>query len=61
MNLDLRKEKALVTGSSAGLGKAIAKLLAQEGATVVVHGRNETRANQVVADIRNKGGIAEGG
>jgi 3-oxoacyl-[acyl-carrier protein] reductase len=60
MNLDLAKKKALVTGSSSGLGEAIAKLLAQEGATVVVHGRNETRVNQVVADIRNKGGKAEG-
>ncbi|MDT7565738.1 MAG: 3-oxoacyl-[acyl-carrier protein] reductase, partial [Pseudonocardiales bacterium] len=52
--MDLRQlgKRALVTGSSAGLGEATAALLAEEGVEVVVHGRNEGRANAVAAAIR---------
>ena len=39
MDLQLRGKKALVSGSTAGIGFAIASLLAQEGAAVVVNGR----------------------
>jgi len=41
MDLKLKGKRALVTGSSSGLGKAIAKMLAHEGAAVVIHGRDE--------------------
>jgi NAD(P)-dependent dehydrogenase (short-subunit alcohol dehydrogenase family) len=45
--LKLLGKRALVTGSSAGLGEATATLLAEEGVEVVVHGRNEDRVNAV--------------
>ncbi|MBS7565511.1 SDR family oxidoreductase [Mucilaginibacter sp. Bleaf8] len=47
-----------MTGSSAGLGEAIARLLAAEGAEVIVHGRNEERAAAVVKSINDTGGRA---
>ena len=59
MDLELKGKRALVTGSSSGLGKAIAQKLAAEGAVVVVHGRNEDRANAVAEAIRAGGGQAE--
>ena len=49
---------ALVTGSTGGLGVAIAHALAAEGASVVVTGRNTDRGDAVVADIRAAGGDA---
>jgi 3-oxoacyl-[acyl-carrier protein] reductase len=59
MDLQLVGKRALVTGSSSGLGEAIVKLLAAEGVAVVVHGRNESRANAVAETIRAGGGSAE--
>jgi len=50
---------ALVTGSTGGLGVAIASALAAEGAFVVVSGRDGQRGNAVVADIRSRGGRAQ--
>jgi NAD(P)-dependent dehydrogenase (short-subunit alcohol dehydrogenase family) len=50
---------ALVTGSTGGLGVAIAKALAAEGARVIVTGRNKVRGDAVVADIRSAGGEAD--
>ena len=50
---------ALVTGSTGGLGVAIASRLADEGAAVVVSGRDKQRGDAVVADIRSHGGNAE--
>lgn len=47
MELNLKGKRALVTGSSSGLGEAIARLLAAEGAEVVVHGRDEARTRSV--------------
>ena len=47
---------ALVTGSTGGLGVAIAKALAAGGAFVTVSGRNKSRGDTVVADIRSAGG-----
>ena len=46
MNLQLVGKRALVTGASAGIGVAIAKLLAREGARVLVHGRDVARVNK---------------
>jgi NAD(P)-dependent dehydrogenase (short-subunit alcohol dehydrogenase family) len=47
---------ALVTGSTAGLGAAIAKALAASGAFVVVSGRDKSRGDAVVADMRSSAG-----
>jgi 3-oxoacyl-[acyl-carrier protein] reductase len=58
MDLKLKGKRALVTGSSAGLGEAIARLLAAEGAEVIVHGRDEARAARVAKSINETGGRA---
>lgn len=59
MDLRLTGKRALVTGSSSGIGEAIVKLLAAEGVAVVVHGRSVSRANAVAEAIRAGGGNAE--
>ncbi|MFI6235481.1 SDR family NAD(P)-dependent oxidoreductase [Micromonospora sp. NPDC050784] len=59
MDLQLTGKRALVTGSSSGLGEAMARLLAAEGAQVVVHGRSEKRATAVAEAIRADGGKAD--
>jgi len=59
MDMQLKGKRALVTGSSSGLGEAIAKMLAAEGAAVIIHGRNSGRASEVVAAIVQAGGKAE--
>ena len=55
----LAGELALVTGSTAGIGKAIASRFAAEGAHVVVTGRDAGRAEAVVAAITAGGGQAQ--
>lgn len=55
----LQGRTALVTGSTGGLGVAIATALAAQGALVVVSGRNKERGDAVVAEIRASGGQAE--
>src|SRR6266700_4608817 len=55
MDLKLKGRRALVTGSSSGIGEGIARMLAQEGCGVVVHGRNRERAEKYAADIKAAG------
>jgi NAD(P)-dependent dehydrogenase (short-subunit alcohol dehydrogenase family) len=55
----LEGRTALVTGSTGGLGVAVASALAAEGAFVIVSGRDKARGDAVVADIRSAGGGAE--
>jgi len=54
MNLQLESKLALVSGSTAGIGFAIAKTLAAEGARVIVNGRTDTRVNEAIASIHAK-------
>ncbi|MEU3245940.1 MULTISPECIES: SDR family NAD(P)-dependent oxidoreductase [unclassified Streptomyces] len=49
---------ALVTGATAGIGRAVAAQLAREGADVVVHGRDTARGDEVVTEITAAGGTA---
>ncbi len=55
---DLDGKTALVTGSTSGIGKATATALAARGAHVLIVGRNEQRAKDVVAEIEGGGGSA---
>ncbi|MGD0214214.1 MAG: SDR family oxidoreductase [Terriglobales bacterium] len=51
MNLELDGKRAFVTGSTAGIGYAIAEALAREGAEVVVNGRTEERVEKAISAI----------
>ena len=52
MDLQLSGKKALITGSTAGIGFAIAERLAQEGAAVVVNGRTQERVDEAIQNIQ---------
>ena len=53
MKIELSGKTALVTGSSAGIGKAIAKGLALAGAAVVINGRKHSSVDQTVEEIKS--------
>jgi NAD(P)-dependent dehydrogenase (short-subunit alcohol dehydrogenase family) len=59
MDLKLSGKRALVTGASGGLGAEIAAVLAAEGATVVVHGRDPARTKQVAAAVDGEAVIGD--
>jgi len=56
MDLQLKNKKALVTGSTAGIGYAIALQLAKEGAEVFINGRTAERVDKAVAQIKKESG-----
>ena len=58
MDLQLHEKKALVTGSTAGIGFAIASSLAAEGAKVIVNGRTQARVDAAVARVPGAVGLA---
>jgi NADP-dependent 3-hydroxy acid dehydrogenase YdfG len=60
VDLQLNGHRAIVTGSCAGIGEAIARKLAAEGAAVIMHGRRAHTVNAVAQAISADGGQAEG-
>lgn len=54
MKMDLNGKVALVTGSTKGIGKAIAIELAREGTNVIINGRTKETVEPVVAEIKTK-------
>lgn len=56
--MKLESKVAIVTGAGSGIGREAAKMLAAEGATVVVNGRRREPLDAVVADIEKAGGRA---
>jgi NAD(P)-dependent dehydrogenase (short-subunit alcohol dehydrogenase family) len=59
VNLQLQNRRALVSGSTAGIGFAIAQALANEGASVVVNGRSAERVGDAVEKIRAGGATGD--
>lgn len=55
MDLQLAGKRALVTGSNSGIGRGIARMLAEEGASIVLHGRNVERLEAVRAEFAAAG------
>jgi 3-oxoacyl-[acyl-carrier protein] reductase len=58
MDLGLSGKRALVTGSTSGIGEAIARVLAGEGVAVAIHGRDQTRGHRLVEALHDKGARA---
>ncbi len=57
MDLQLTGKKALISGSTAGIGYGIALALAREGAEVIVNGRTQTRVDEAVARLEAELGV----
>jgi NAD(P)-dependent dehydrogenase (short-subunit alcohol dehydrogenase family) len=55
----LNGKTALITGSTDGVGRVVAKRLGEVGWRVLVHGRDRARGERVVAEIQDAGGSAE--
>jgi NAD(P)-dependent dehydrogenase (short-subunit alcohol dehydrogenase family) len=60
MDLKLKGKRALVSGSTAGIGLAIAATLAGEGARVIVNGRAQSSVDAIVKELRSSGGDVDG-
>ena len=57
MNLDLSGKRALVTGSTLGIGRATAEALLKEGVSVVINGRNANRVSRVADELSHLGEV----
>lgn len=62
MDLDLKNKTAFISGSTAGIGLAIAESLAREGASIIINGRTQESVNKAVADLQkiSNGGTVSG-
>ncbi|HLQ71789.1 MAG TPA: SDR family NAD(P)-dependent oxidoreductase, partial [Bacillota bacterium] len=54
MDMDLNHKTALVTGSTRGIGKAIATELAKEGVNVLINGRQHQKVDEVVKELKSE-------
>src|SRR4051812_3872356 len=54
MDLQLQNKRAVVTGSTAGIGLAIATQLAAEGASVIINGRTQKRVDDAIAAVKRQ-------
>ncbi|MDR3632353.1 MAG: SDR family oxidoreductase [Isosphaeraceae bacterium] len=61
MDLGLRGKKAIVTGATRGIGRAIAEALVSEGVDVAICARNHVQVNETVDALRRAGATAIGG
>jgi NAD(P)-dependent dehydrogenase (short-subunit alcohol dehydrogenase family) len=52
MQISLKGKKAIITGSTAGIGRAVAEGLVRAGASIVINGRGQTRVDDAVQEIR---------
>ena len=59
MKIDLSGRTAVIVGGSGGLGEAMAHMLTGAGAAVALVGRNQAKLDNVAADLKAKGGIAQ--
>jgi NAD(P)-dependent dehydrogenase (short-subunit alcohol dehydrogenase family) len=57
MNIDLSGKTALVTGSTSGIGHAIAKGFAEAGADVLINGRTQSRVDEAIAKLSSAGNV----
>ena len=58
MDLELSGKRALVTGSTLGIGRAIAEALLKEGAEVVINGRDDARIQKVMGELASIGTVS---
>ena len=58
MDKPLSRKTAIVTGAGQGLGRAIAMVLAERGANIVINGRTQSKLDSVVAELRGIGAEA---
>ena len=60
MDLGLSRKKAVIVGASRGIGRAIASLLADEGADLAICARHHGDVDEAVRDLQRRGGKAFG-